>query len=95
MGDFPQRWAHLQQRARAARVDGVVFQRLLFCDPWGADQHNLMYREKGSNGPPVLYLTREYGTVPTGQLRTRMQAFLERLEVAGSNARRATHDDGA
>ena len=95
MGDFPQRWAHLQQRARAARVDGVVFQRLLFCDPWGADQHNLMYREKGSNGPPVLYLTREYGTVPTGQLRTRMQAFLERLEVAGSNARRGSHDDGA
>jgi len=95
MGDFPQRWAHLQQRARAARVDGVVFQRLLFCDPWGADQHNMMYREKDSNGPPVLYLTREYGTVPTGQLRTRMQAFLERLEVAGSNARRGSHDDGA
>jgi benzoyl-CoA reductase/2-hydroxyglutaryl-CoA dehydratase subunit BcrC/BadD/HgdB len=95
MGDFPQRWARLQQRAKSARVDGVVFQRLLFCDPWGADQHNLMYREKGSGGPPVLYLTREYGTVPTGQLRTRMQAFLERLEVAGSNARRATHANRA
>ena len=90
MGDFPQRWAHLQQRARTARVDGIVFQRLLFCDPWGADQHNLMYRERTSDGPPVLYLTREYGNVPTGQLRTRMQAFLERLEVAGSDARRNT-----
>lgn len=80
MGDFPQRWDRMQQRARTARVDGIVFQRLLFCDPWGADQHNLMLRGRREGSIPILYLTREYGAVPTGQLRTRIQAFLERLE---------------
>jgi benzoyl-CoA reductase/2-hydroxyglutaryl-CoA dehydratase subunit BcrC/BadD/HgdB len=31
---------------------------------------------------PMLSLTREYNIVPTGQLKTRVQAFLEKIEIA-------------
>jgi benzoyl-CoA reductase/2-hydroxyglutaryl-CoA dehydratase subunit BcrC/BadD/HgdB len=81
IGAFPERHEALGALAARARVDGVVFQRLLFCDPWGADQHNLRRRAASPDALPLLTLTREHGAVPTGQLRTRVQAFVERLEL--------------
>ncbi len=82
MGDFPRRWEELKQCVQAARGDGVVFERIVFCDPWGADLHNVLHRAKNEDAFPVLSLTREYNVVPTGQVKTRVQAFLERIEVA-------------
>ncbi len=82
MGDFPARFEAIVRLVRDTRADGVIFQRLLFCDPWGADQHNLMHQCREPRGFPLLTLSREYGNVPTGQLRTRVQAFVERIEIA-------------
>lgn len=82
IGDFPARWRHLRSLVDEARADGVIFNRLIFCDPWGAEQHNILYRAKKENAFPVLTLTREYGITATGQLRTRVQAFLEKIEIA-------------
>ena len=82
MGDFPRRWENLKTLAQTARADGVVFQRILFCDPWGAELHNLLRRARSENAFPVLSLEREYGIVPTGQVRTRVQAFMEKVEIA-------------
>ena len=82
IGDFPRRWEELKQLVNAVRGDGVVFERIVFCDPWGADLHNILHRAKVEDAFPVLSLTREYNIVATGQVRTRVQAFLERIEVA-------------
>ena len=82
MGDFPRRWEELKQCVQAARGDGAVFERSVLCDPWGADLHNILHRAKLEDAFPVLSLTREYNVVPTGQVKTRVQAFLERIEVA-------------
>ena len=64
---------------RDFRVDGIVGERLVFCDFWTAE-HYLLSKEIKSD-TPYLMLDREYlwgGAV--GQLRTRAQAFLETLE---------------
>ena len=82
IGDFPRRWEELKQVVQAARGDGVIFERIIFCDPWGAELHNILHRTKIEEAFPVLSLTREYNIVPTGQVRTRVQAFVERIEVA-------------
>jgi benzoyl-CoA reductase/2-hydroxyglutaryl-CoA dehydratase subunit BcrC/BadD/HgdB len=82
IGDFPRRWEELKQLVNAVRGDGVVFERIVFCDPWGADLHNILHRAKVEDAFPVLSLTREYNIVATGQVRTRVQAFLEKIEVA-------------
>lgn len=82
IGDFPRRWENLKRLVKDARADGVVFERLVFCDPWGAEIHNILNRAKEENSFPVLSLTREYGVTAAGQLRTRVQAFLEKLEIA-------------
>jgi benzoyl-CoA reductase/2-hydroxyglutaryl-CoA dehydratase subunit BcrC/BadD/HgdB len=82
IGDFSRRWDELKQLVQAARGDGVIFERIIFCDPWGAELHNILHRTKIEEAFPVLSLTREYNIVPTGQVRTRVQAFVERIEVA-------------
>ncbi len=88
IGDFPARWKALTELVAETRSDGVVFERLVFCDPWGAELHNLLERAQKEQAFPILVLSREYGIVPTGQLKTRIQAFVEKLEI-GRVKRRA------
>jgi benzoyl-CoA reductase/2-hydroxyglutaryl-CoA dehydratase subunit BcrC/BadD/HgdB len=82
IGDFPRRWENLKQFVKAARGDGVIFERIIFCDPWGAELYNILHRVKEEKPFPVLSLSREYNIVPTGQVKTRVQAFVEQIEVA-------------
>ncbi len=91
IGDFPDRWENLKQLATAARADGIVFEKIVFCDPWAAEQHNLILRSKREEFIPILTLSREYGIVPTGQVKTRVQAFVEKIEIA--RAQKAAHGD--
>jgi benzoyl-CoA reductase subunit C len=89
IGDFPNRWAALKKMVVDARADGVVFERLVFCDPWGAEVHNILQRTKKEHAFPVLVLSREYGIVATGQVKTRVQAFVEKIEIARAQGRAA------
>jgi benzoyl-CoA reductase/2-hydroxyglutaryl-CoA dehydratase subunit BcrC/BadD/HgdB len=41
-----------------------------------------MLRAEEEKSFPVLSLTREYNIVPTGQMKTRVQAFVEKIEIA-------------
>lgn len=61
-----------------ARVDGVIFQRIRYCDLWGGQ---LMYVRKALEEAniPFMDLEREYRWGAEGQFQTRIQAFLERL----------------
>jgi len=72
-GDF------VKQMVRDFGVDGVVFQSIRYCDLWGGQ---LLYIEKDlkESDIPLLSLEREYMMGGVGQLRTRVQAFLEKIE---------------
>ncbi len=66
--------------ARDFNVDGVVSQIIRYCVSYAHDLPLL--REKlGQVGVPVLALDVEYGTPGSGQIQTRVQAFLEMLEA--------------
>ncbi len=60
------------------KVDGVIMERLTFCDVWGCEQFPLTNDFK-KWGVPLLTLDREYTLGGIGQLRTRSQAFIESL----------------
>lgn len=68
----------LKDTLREFKADGIVFQRMKFCDPWAGDGHNLYWRMKGE-GIPFLGLDREYQVPASGQVKTRVQAFLEQM----------------
>mgnify|MGYP006266682975 FL=1 len=52
--------------------------RLMFCDAW-AVEHYMLDKDLKASGIPMLRLDREYVTGSIGQLRTRVQAFLEMI----------------
>ncbi len=78
IGEHPRRLQFLREMLEEFKVDGVVLQRLKFCDLWG-DENYLLRRELRESGVPVLTLEREYLLGGQGQLKTRIQAFLESI----------------
>jgi len=77
-GDQPKRAQYLLDMIKEFKVDGVIGERLLFCDSWVVE-HYMNDQDLKEAGVPFLKLDREYILSGKGQLRTRVQAFLEML----------------
>jgi benzoyl-CoA reductase subunit C len=76
---YPERFELALDIARQAKVEGVVLQSITNCDLHGID-NVMLKRDFESNGIPVLVLEREYDALSdAGRIRTRVQAFLERI----------------
>ena len=77
-GLYEKRAQFVRDMVRDFNVDGVILERLAFCDLWGFEQFTLSNDFK-EWGIPLLMLDREYILSGVGQLRTRVQAFLETI----------------
>ncbi len=75
-----ERFDRIVKLAREARVDGIISETIRYCVPYAHDIPLLSDRLK-SEGIPLLALDVEYGTSGSGQIRTRVQAFLEMVEA--------------
>jgi benzoyl-CoA reductase/2-hydroxyglutaryl-CoA dehydratase subunit BcrC/BadD/HgdB len=75
---FDEQVTALKNTMSEFQADGIIFQRMKFCDPWAGDGHNLYWRMR-KEGIPFLGLEREYGIAASGQVGTRVQAFLEMI----------------
>ena len=78
MEDFQGRLGSILDTAREYDVDGVIVEHIKFCDIWGIET-GLLVDGLREAGLPVLRLERDYRQTGEGQLRTRIQAFLERM----------------
>ena len=74
-----QRTDYIRQMMEDFAVDGIVGVRLKFCELWGFEHHLLQNAFKEA-AIPFLSLETEYKLGAVGQLRTRVQAFLEVIE---------------
>lgn len=74
------RFDRILELAGEYRVDGVVSQIIRYCVPYAHDLPLITAKLKKIN-VPTLSLDVEYGTSGSGQIRTRVQAFLEMLEA--------------
>jgi bzd-type benzoyl-CoA reductase N subunit len=77
--EYDRRAAYVHELIDEFRVDGAIFQRLTFCELWGYEQF-IMLGDLKEWDVPSLSVDREYKLNATGQLRTRVQAFLETVE---------------
>lgn len=75
------RRAFVDSLAKEYHADGIIYEQMKFCDYWAYERmvgsHDL--REK--YGYPVLSIDRPYAVGSSGQLRTRVQAFVESIEI--------------
>ncbi len=77
-GLYEKRSDYIRNMIRDFKVDGVIFERLTFCDVWGFEQFPIVNDFKEWD-IPLLLLDKEYTLSAVGQLRTRVQAFLETM----------------
>ena len=68
--------------AREYHADGVIYNQVKFCDPWAYERtlgSSMLHQDYGY---PVLSIDRPYNVSSSvGQLRTRVQAFVESIEI--------------
>lgn len=77
--DYPRRKRNLIETARRAGVDGAILLHNQFCDLHGVENTRLRL-DLELEGIPTLVLEKEYGAASDlGRIKTRAQAFLERL----------------
>lgn len=62
-------------------ADGVVYEQLKFCEYWGYERALASYIMINEFGIPAIAIDRQYTASASGQLRTRIQAFVESLEI--------------
>lgn len=76
-----QRHDYVDKLAKKFRADGIIYEQIKFCDYWGYERAfaGKIMREKF--GYPVLSVDRPYVVGNSGQLRTRVQAFVESIEI--------------
>ncbi|MHA1131257.1 MAG: 2-hydroxyacyl-CoA dehydratase subunit D [Candidatus Helarchaeota archaeon] len=75
----PARFAFIKKMIKEFYVDGVIFERMKFCPYWWGEIF-LLRDEFKELGVPCLDLEREYTLGGIGQMKTRIQAFLEVLD---------------
>lgn len=78
MEGFADRLSYILDIAKQYAVDGVIIETIKFCDTWGVETSALVTQLRQA-GMPVLRLEREYHQSGEGQLRTRVQAFIESM----------------
>ena len=75
----PDRLAHVEEMVREYKADGVIHYGLQFCQPYITES---MPVEKAleEKGIPTLRIETDYGMEDVGQLKTRVEAFIEVLK---------------
>ena len=67
--------------AREYNAEGIIYEQMKYCDFWGFERALASHVVSEEYGWPVLSIDRVYNNGNSGQLRTRVQAFVESLEI--------------
>ena len=69
------------QLAKDYNAEGIIYEAMKFCDFWAFERTLVSHIMNEEYNWPVLSIDRPYMARTSGQLRTRLQAFVESLEI--------------
>ncbi|MCC8074277.1 MAG: 2-hydroxyacyl-CoA dehydratase family protein [Clostridiales bacterium] len=72
---------YVKQLVEEYHADGVVYEQIKFCEYWGYERALASQVMTQDFGIPSVTVDRQYTASASGQLRTRIQAFVESLEI--------------
>ena len=67
--------------AKEYNAEGIIYEQMKYCDYWGFERALVTHVMHEDYGWPILSIDRLYNNGNSGQLRTRVQAFVESLEI--------------
>lgn len=74
-----ERIENILKLAKDYKVDGVVYTALSFCDPYSVEYHRVK-KALDETGIPVIKIETDYGQEDVGQIKTRVEALLEKIK---------------
>lgn len=72
---------YVAKMAKEYGADGIIYEQMKFCDPWAYEKMLGSHILREEFGYPVLAVDRPYAIATSGQMRTRVQAFVESIEI--------------
>ena len=75
------RRSYVDEMAKEYKADGIIYQQMKFCDPWAYEKMMGSTILRDEYGWPVLAVDRPYTIGTSGQMRTRVQAFMESIDI--------------
>ena len=78
MGEFENRLRFTEEIAKGANVDGIILQKIVFCDTHAVES-TMLAEELEPMKIPVMVLEREHMISDVGRIKTRIEAFMERI----------------
>ena len=76
-----ERRRYVASLAEEYQADGIIYEQMKFCDPWAYEKMVGSHVLREDYGYPVLAVDRPYAIGASGQMRTRVQAFVESIEI--------------
>ena len=81
MRDVYKRQTYIRDLCREYSADGVLYEQMKFCEFWSYERVLGVHILQEELGIPTVGIEKEYTLAGAGQLRTRIQAFVESLEI--------------
>ena len=78
MGEFDDRLRFTEEMAKGANVDGIILSKIVFCDNHAVES-TMLAEDLEPKNVPVMVLEREHMLSDIGRLKTRIEAFMERI----------------
>ena len=72
---------YVDEIAKEYKADGIIYEQMKFCDPWAYERMTGTFIMREEYKYPVLSIDRPYAVGNSGQIRTRVQAFVESIEI--------------
>ncbi len=74
----PDRIGHIESMAKDYNADGVIHYSLQFCQPYMIESYSVEQKLREKN-IPIMLLETDYSQEDTGQLKTRIETFVEMI----------------
>ena len=74
-----ERLDHIREMAKHYKADGVILYAIQFCAPYTVEAIGIE-KELEKAGIPAIRIETDYSQQDVGQLKTRVQAFIERIK---------------
>lgn len=82
----------VEQLYKDYHADGVIYEQIKFCTYWSYERALASHIMQDEYHIPTLSIDRPYMSRTSGQLRTRVQAFVESLEIKKIKAKKADQE---
>lgn len=81
------RYEYVDKLAKEFNASGIIYEQMKFCELWGYERALASHVMAELYNYPTVCIDKEYTGNASGQLRTRVQAFVESLEIKEINSK--------